>query len=206
VTPQEAMALGKALAAARVALGEQNFEESDKQLAIAEPLAKLPEHKAKLQRLKEVAEYVKQFRQAIAEAVAGMEAGAMFKVGSSTMVVVVETFPDKIIIRSLGQNKTYPFQDLPAGLALAIVDMKLDTTAPANRVIKGSYLAVDKRGDSLALDKAKAFWEEAQLGGVDTSHLLPFLTDKYEGLERDIPAGGEAKENPTPAAGGKPGE
>ena len=193
ITKQEAIALGKALTTAKIALGEQNFEEADKQLALAEPLAKLPEHPAKYQRLKEVANYVKQFRGAVAEAVAGLEAGATFKVGTSTMVVVVETFPDKIIIRSLGQNKTYPFQDLPVGLAVAIADMKLDTAAPANRVIKGAYLAVDKRGDSVALEKAKAFWEEAQLGGVDTTHLLPFLSDKYDELEKDIPTEGEKK-------------
>jgi outer membrane biosynthesis protein TonB len=206
VTKQEAIDLGKAMTTAKIALGEQNFDEADKQLALAEPLAKLPEHQAKYQRLKEVADYVKQFRGAITEAVAGLDAGATFKVGTSTMVVVVETFPDKIIIRSLGQNKTYPFQDLPVGLAVAIADMKLDTTAPANRVIKGAYLAVDKRGDSIALDKAKAFWEEAQLGGVDTTHLVPFLSDKYDELEKDIPTEGEKKESPAPVATEKPGE
>lgn len=206
VTKQEVISLGKALTTAKIALGEQNFEEADKQLALAEPLAKLPEHQAKYQRLKEVADYVKQFRGAVAEAVAGLDAGATFKVGTSTMVVVVETFPDKIIIRSLGQNKTYPFQDLPVGLAVAIVDMKLDTAAPANRVIKGAYLAVDKRGDSVALDKAKAFWEEAQLGGIDTTHLMPFLSDKYDELEKDISAEGEKKDSPAAAATERPGE
>lgn len=198
ITKQEAIDLGKALTTAKIALGEQNFEEADKQLAAAEPLAKLPEHKAKLARLKEVAEYVKQFRRAIEESVAGLEAGATIKVGSSTMIVVVETFPDKIVVRSLGQNKTYPFQDLPLGLAVAIADMKLDPAAPENRVIKGSYLALDKRGDSVALDKAKSYWEEAQLSGVDTSHLLPFLSDKYDSLDKDIPEEGD-KAPPAPA-------
>ena len=200
VTKEEAIALGKALSMARIALGEQNFEEADKQLAIAEPLAKLPEHQTRLARLKEVAGYVKQFRTAIEQSVADLEAGSTFKVGTSTMVVVVETFPDKIIIRSLGQNKTYPFPDLPVGLAVAIADMKLDTTAPENRVIKGAYLAVDKRGDSVAFDKAKAFWEEAQLAGVDTSHLMPFLTDKYDELEKDIPVDAASKEPAPPAS------
>jgi hypothetical protein len=208
VTKEEAIALGKALTMAKIALGEQNFEEADKQLAIAEPLAKLPEHQAKCARLKEVAEYAKQFRKAVEESVAALEAGATFKVGTSTMVVVVETFPDKIIIRSLGQNKTYPFPDLPAGLAVAIADMKLDPSAPENRVIKGAYLAVDKRGDSIALDKAKAFWEEAQLAGVDTSHLLPFLSDKYDELEKDISAVPAPKEpalkEPAPTTGETP--
>lgn len=187
-TRQDAIALGKALTTAKVALGEQNFEEADKQLALAEPLAKLPEHIAKYQRLKEVANYVKQFRQAVEESVAALEAGSSFKVGSSTQVVVVETFKDKIIIRSAGQNRTYPFQDLPPGLAVAIADMKLDPSAPENRVVKGAYLAVDKRAGSQSQEKAKALWEEAQLSGVDTSRLLPFLTDSYEGLEKDISA------------------
>jgi outer membrane biosynthesis protein TonB len=201
VTRQDAIALGKSLTTAKIALGEQNFEEADKQLALAESLAKLPEHRAKLARLKEVAGYAKQFRTAIEQAVAELEAGETFKVGTSTMVVVVETFPDKIIIRSLGQNKTYPFPDLPVGLAVALADMKLETTAPENRVIKGAFLAVDKRGDSVALDKAKAYWEEAQLAGVDTSHLMPFLTDKYDELEKDIPADAAAKEPAPPTSG-----
>jgi hypothetical protein len=204
VTKADAMALGKALMMAKIALGEQNFEEADKQLAIAEPLARLPEHQAKFARLKEVANYVQQFRKAVEQSVAALEAGATFKVGTSTTVVVVETFPDKITIRSLGQNKTYPFPDLPVGLAIAISDMWLDAGVPENRVIKGAYLAVDKRGDSVALDKAKAYWEEAQLAGVDTSRLMPFLSDTYDELEKDIPADGvpaDAEKEPAPPTG-----
>jgi hypothetical protein len=200
VTKQDAMALSKALAMAKIALGEQNFEEADKQLALAEPLARLPEHQAKLARLKEVAGYVKQFRGAVEQAVADLEAGETFKVGTSTMVVVVESFPDKIIIRSLGQNKTYPFPDLPVGLAVALADMKLQSTAPENRVIKGAFLAVDKRGDSVALEKAKAYWEEAQLAGVDTSHLMPFLSDEYDDLDKDISADAAPKQPASPSS------
>ena len=149
-------------------------------MAAAEPLAKLPEQKAKLARLKEVANYVKQFRTAVETAAKELDAGATFKVGSSTMVAMVEALPDKVTIRSLGQNRTYPYADLPPGLAVALADLQLDGTDPVNRVIKGAYLAVDKRNTSEAQQKAKTWWEEAQLGGVDISHLMPFLTDTYE--------------------------
>jgi hypothetical protein len=214
VTKEEATALGNALTTAKIALGEQNFEEADKQLATADPLAKLPEHRAKYNRLKEVAEYVKQFRMAVAEGVGSLEAGSTFKVGSSTVVAVVETFPDKITIRTAGQNRTYSFQDLRPGLAVALADLYLDSGVPANRVIKGSYLAVVKDGDEEVRAKAKALWEEAQLGGVDTSHLMPFLTDTYDELAKDIakpvePKPGETKpaaENaPEPKTGETPG-
>lgn len=191
ITPAQAIKLGKALADAKVALAEQNFEEADKQLAIAEPLAKLPDHAAKLARLKEAANYVQQFRDVVAESVAAMEAGSTFKVGTSAMVAVVETFPNKIIVRAAGQNREYPFQDLPPGLAVAIADLKLDASEPANRVIKAAYLAVTKPDDEEVQSKAKAWLEEASLGGVDVTSMQMFLTDKYDNLAKDIPAAKE---------------
>jgi hypothetical protein len=191
VTRQEAIKLGKALTTAKAALGEQNFDEADKQLAIAEPLAKLPEHQAKYERLKEVADYVKQFRGAVAAAVAELEAGSVFKVGTSTQVAVVETFPDKIIVRTAGQNRAYPFQDLPPGLAAALADMKLDPAEPVNRVIKAAYLAVKQPDDEEVQSKAKTWLEEAKLGGIDATSVEMFLTDKYDELAKDIPAEGD---------------
>ena len=193
LTKQEAIALGQALTAAKAALGEQNFDEAFKQLAVAEPLAKLPDHNAKFARLKEVADYVKQFREAIVAAVGALKPTDTFKVGNSTMVIVVGTTPDSITIRTAAQNTTYQLDNLKIGLALALADQFLDPGNPVNRVIKGSYLAVDPKQDSDTLAKAKAFWEEAQLSGVDTTHLLPFLTDKYDELEKDIPAEEKAK-------------
>jgi hypothetical protein len=183
-TKAELAALGKACTTAKDALAEQNFDEAGKLIAQAESLAKLPDHKAKVARLKEVAGYVKQFRDALALAVQGLEAAEVIKVGSSAQVAIVETFPDKLIIRSLGANKTFTFADMPAGLAIAIADRKLDGTDPVSRVVKGAYLAVQKRADSTALDKAKSFWEEAQLGGADVAPVMPFLTDTYD-FEKD---------------------
>ena len=179
-TSEELVALGKALTTAKAALGEQNFPDAAKEIAKAETLAKLPEHKAKVARLKEVGELVKQFRNAVALAAAELEAGESFKVGTSTQVVVVETFPDKIIVRTAGMNRTYPFADLPPGLAVALADFKLVQSDPISRVVKGAYLTVSKKSDSDAILKAKTWWEEAQLGGADVSHLMPFLSDTYD--------------------------
>ncbi len=109
-----------------------------------------------------LAGYVRQFRKAIEAATSEMEAASSFQVGSSTTVGVVETFPDKIILRVAGMNRTYPFQDLPIGLAVAIADFKLEQIRPVSLVVKGAYVAVDKRVDSEQLDKAKAWWQEAE--------------------------------------------
>ena len=179
-SPEELAALGKALKLGRAAVGEQNFEEADKFIAQAQSLARLPEHQAMVARLKEIAGYVRQFRQAVEAAAQNFEAAESFTVGTSTRVAVVEVLPDKIILRHTGQNKVYPYAELPPGLAVAIADFKLDGNDPASRVIKGAFYAVSK-GDQVALrQKAKTWWEEAQLGGLDLSHLMPFLTETYD--------------------------
>ena len=200
VTRAEVTALIKALTTVKEALGEQNFEEADQQLARAETLAKLPKHQEAVARLRQVAGYVKQFRDAVAAAVAQFEAGSVFMVGTSTQVAVVEGFPDRVILRIAGMNKVYPFRDMPPGLAVAIADKKLDGTDPVSRVVKGAYLLVHKRADSESHDKAKTWWKEAQDGGVDMSQLMPFLTENYDDFLKD--AGDEVKS--PPAAGEKP--
>ena len=180
LSPVEPAALGKALTLGRAALGEQNFEEADKFIAEAQSLARLPEHQAMVARLKEIAGYVRQFRRAVEAAAHSFEAAESFTVGNSTRVAVVEVLPDKIILRHTGQNKVYPYAELPPGLAVAIADHKFDGMDPMSRVIKGAFYAVSK-GDQVALrQKAKTWWEEAQLGGVDLTHLMPFLTESYD--------------------------
>jgi|GEM_PF-1860066 len=180
VTREDLLALSKALTTARDAVSEHNFEEADNQLKIAEKHAKTTELAEKVARLSQINDMTRQFREAVVAAIQGLDAGEVFTVGSSTQVAVVETFPDKIIVRIAGMNRTYPVEDLPAGLAVALADMKLDTSDPTNRVIKGAYLLSGKDVNADVISKAKTWWEEAQLGGVDVSKLMPFLKDDYE--------------------------
>ena len=51
------------------------------------------------------------------------------KVGS-TEVSIVESTPEKIIIRAAGKNSTYAWDELPFGIAVAISDLGLDANAP----------------------------------------------------------------------------
>ncbi len=188
-TRAEVMELVKLLDIAKVALSEQNFAEADESLAKAEALAKLPKHQEAVSRLKQVGGYVKQFRDAVAAAVQGFEAGATFMVGTSTQVAVVEGFPDKVILRIAGMNRTFPFREMPPGLAVAIADQKLDGADPVSRVVKGAYLLVHKRADDESRDKARTLWNEAQAGGVDMAPLMPFLTDDYAAFLKDAAEG-----------------
>jgi hypothetical protein len=187
-TKAEVMELIKQLNEAKAAVSEQNFAEADESLAKAEALAKLPKHQEAVSRLRQVAGYVKQFRDAVAAAVQSLEGGATFMVGTSTQVAMVEGFPDKVILRIAGMNRTFPFNEMPPGLAVAIADQKLDGADPVSRVVKGAYLLVHKRADDETRAKAKTLWEEAQAGGVDISQLMPFLNDDYAELLKDAAA------------------
>jgi hypothetical protein len=132
---------------------------------------------------------VKQFRDAIVAAVKGMQAGETFKVGNSTQVSFVEGLHDKVILRIAGMNRTYPFNDMPPGLALAIADFKLPASNPMSRVVKGAYLLLHKRADSETQEKGRALWQDAQAAGANIAHLMPFLTDHYADFSKDVASG-----------------
>jgi hypothetical protein len=178
-------ALVQALEKAKEAVGKQDFTMADEQLKRAESLADSPKHRAAVARLVEIAGYVKQFREAVAAAVQSMQAAETFKVSSGTEVAFVEGFPDMVTLRVLGRNSTYPFRDLPPALALAIAERKLPARNATSAVVKGAYLAIHKQRDNRAEEKAKAFWEEAEMGGVKTAHLMPFFSDHYAEFLKD---------------------
>ena len=165
---------------ARVALGERNFAVVDKQLEIAAGIPKLDDHKAKLKRLNKLTMLVKQFWDGFDKAIGRLDAGSEIKVGSSTIVIVVEKKPESIIIRVGGQNREYPFSEIRPGLAIGIAQSYLDPTDSVTRILKGAYLASLKGAGKDEFEKAKAFWQEAMLGGEDVEDLLPVLTDKYD--------------------------
>jgi hypothetical protein len=165
---------------AKTALGSFAFEDAEEALEKALKLAKLPEHRAKVLRLKNVAELAKKFRQAIVATMTKLEASEVIKVGTSTEAIVVESSPQKLVMRVAGQNKTYTVDDLPLGLAANLGERSLNADDPSTKVLKGAYVIIDRRADPSQIKKAKTWWEEAQLNGVDISTLLPVLTDKYD--------------------------
>jgi hypothetical protein len=183
---QEVADLESALKAARLALSEHSFDEADAELAKAEKLATLPDHQAKVARLKMAVEHVKLFRQALAEAAMQLDAAETIKVGSSTVVAIVETFPDKITVRVNGTNRTYPMAEMPPGLAVAIVDHKSSGGEPDSRVLKAMYVATRKGANAEAVEQARGWLSEAGIGERDD--LVKFLDDTYE-LVKEYDAG-----------------
>jgi len=191
----DVQALIKALDSAKAALGEQNFATAEQELAKATSLARLPKHQAAVARLKEVSEYVKQFRLAVAAAVQGLEPGESFQVGTSTEVAFVSGSADEVTLRIAGMNRKFALNGLPAQLALELSNFKLDATSPLSRIVKGAYLVVHRQPDDelkqKELERAQALWEEAAEAGADIEHLMPFLADNYGDFVKDATADGK---------------
>ena len=186
VTRSQVEALIKAMTAAREAISEHNFGAADVQIAKAESLAQLPKHHEAVIRLKEICEYVKQFRLALVAAVREMQPGQVFQVGASTQVAFVAGSVDRVTVRAAGSNKTYSFNDMPSGSGDGDCRFQLPVDEPKSRVIKGAYLATHKRGTSETQDRAQTLWSEAQAAGVSIVHLMPFFGEEYGVFLNDV--------------------
>jgi hypothetical protein len=181
-TRQQVVELAAALKRAKIALSEQSFDEAEADAAKAEKAAVLPEHHALVERLRLAIDHVKLFRQALAEATSKLETAESIKVGSSTVVAIVDTFPDKITIHINGMNRTYSFDNIPPGLAAAILDAKRIGGEPDSRVLKAMFVATGKNADAEALGEARGWLKQVEASDSNAALLLKFLDDSYDGL------------------------
>jgi len=164
-----------ALAGARTAMGQRDIDAVNTQLRIAEGLARSDEHKAMVERLKELLHYVKEFWRAFDEAYTGLKPSSTVMVGNDE-AVIVEVRPEAVIIRYFGQNRTIEREGMPAGLVMAIAN-KWFNNDPANKVVKGAFMLVDPIGRP---EETRRLWQEASQEGVDVSDLMPVLDDDYK--------------------------
>jgi hypothetical protein len=179
-TAKELAELSRLMTEAKAALGEFNFAEADAALAQAERTARLPEHLTMVKRLTLVGNMAQTFRTAIQESMGRLDATEVIKISENADAVVVESSPEKLVIRFAGENRSYSLDDMPLGLAIKLGERVLDTSDPQTRLFKGAYVFVDKRTDNAQMQKVTTWWDEAQAAGVDVSELMPVLTDVYD--------------------------
>ena len=179
-TPEQLEELGAALMSARDSLTQRNFERVAAELQKAEALPQRPQDRAKVNRLQQLANHVREFRQAVDDALAGFEAGETVQVGNSTVVNIVEVSPDTLVIRLLGMNRRYSLQELPPGLAIAIARHELPADSPHTKVLEGAYLATLPTTDAEDLAQVRAWWQEAASADPTVQSLMAVLDDSYE--------------------------
>jgi hypothetical protein len=157
--------------AARKALGERNTQAAKDHIDSAIKLAASEKQQELVAGLQELPKYVDGFWEAVREGLKGLEDAGELKVGN-TFVSIVEVGEGRLTIRANGQNRRYPLDELPAGLAVAIANRWFDDR-PENNVCLGAFYFVDPRTD---IAEAKRLWEEAAGAGVDVKRLLAVLS------------------------------
>ncbi len=181
-TRQELAQLGRALAAAKGALGTHNFDLASIELTNAAKLAVSPDHQAMVARLQRLADLEQSFWQTVTATVKRFQGAEELTIGSGGLVVlVVETGPDSITIRKAGRNQRYSITQMPPGLALAIAKTQLAPNAPDTLLQFGACLATLADTKPVYLQEARKYWQQAKAAGADNvDDLLLTLTDSHD--------------------------
>jgi hypothetical protein len=176
IEPAELVKLTATLKLGRAALSERNLDITAEQLAIAEPLARSGEPQKAFNRLKTMHEFMVQFLRLANEAIDKYEGGAEIEIGSSTVVVVVETSPQDLTIRVAGSIKTYLRNQLSTGLALGIADQNFEESKYKS-TLKAAFIITQKTVRDFEMSKAREFWK---MGPESIELLEGYISDDYE--------------------------
>lgn len=170
--------LSDALAGARKALEANRHDDALAQLAGIQDLPMPEDDFQRYQRLQLLVQYSRNFREELDQAIAELQGGDEIPVGTNAVVGVVEADRDGVTVRVAGANRTYRLDALPAGLAIAIADLRLADSDPVSLVVKAAYLASrdDLRDDQR--QKARDWFREAKQQGVDIGDLEKVLDDR----------------------------
>ncbi len=123
------------------------FRAADDALQKATAVAKTAKHQALVGRLQRLNQCANEFWNAVTAAARKLQPVEEISVGSGDTAghSCVEIGRDSITIRNQGLNTTYPFADLPTGLALAIARRSMDEDDPQTQVLFGAR-AGDRQG------------------------------------------------------------
>jgi hypothetical protein len=176
IEPAELEKLTAALKLGRAALSDRNLEITAVQLAIAAPLARSGEPQKAFIRLKTMHEFMAQFMRLSNEAIDKYESGAEIQIGTSTIVVVVETSPQDLTIRVAGSVKTYLRNQLSTGLALGIADTNFEEFEHKS-TLKAAFVITQKTLRKFEVERAREFWE---MGPEPIELFEAYISDDYE--------------------------
>jgi hypothetical protein len=171
---------------AREAIDTRKFDVYEEAINEAIKTAKTPNGEKMAARLDQIGQLYKMYVvEAFPEAKSKARGTSSLKVGK-TEVSIVETTPEKIILRKPGKNETHEWQKLPFGIAVAISDLALSTTEPTDLAARAIFFSLDpyyreeaKKND--LIQKRIDGWFENSLGkGGVRADLKQGLDEKYE--------------------------
>jgi hypothetical protein len=136
-------------------------------------------------RLDQAGQLLKIYAESFEEAKIKAKGASSLKVGA-TEVSIVESTPEKLIIRAQGKNQSYEWDKLPFGIAAAICDLGLSDSAPVDIAARAIFFSIHPfyqeaaKSNNLVTKRIDG-WFERSLGKESIrADLKQFLTDRYE--------------------------
>lgn len=136
-------------------------------------------------RLDQAGQLLKIYAESFEEAKIKAKGASSLKVGA-TEVSIVESTPEKLIIRAQGKNQSYEWDKLPFGIAAAICDLGLSESAPVDIAARAIFFSIHPfyqeaaKSNNLVTKRIDG-WFERSLGKESIrADLKQFLTDRYE--------------------------
>ncbi len=176
-TPPGMSAQGATL---ELALGNVRFSMSERDLGgarahldLARKIASTDEQKHAVERLTVVLEHLTEFWKGMHKAAEAIQSGTELAV-KDTVVIVVESGPDALVIRAAGRNLNYRVKELPGALVMAVAESWFDKSA-SSKLLIGTFLCFDGKGRE---DMGRKMLADAAAGGVDVK---PFLEELKAG-------------------------
>lgn len=136
-------------------------------------------------RLDQAGQLLKIYAESFEEAKIKAKGASSLKVGA-TEVSIVESTPEKLIIRAQGKNQSYEWDKLPFGIAAALCDLGLSESAPVDIAARAIFFSIHPfyqeaaKSNNLVTKRIDG-WFERSLGKESVrADLKQFLTDRYE--------------------------
>lgn len=169
---------------AQAAIERADFETFGKEI---EPClaAKTQRGRDQAARLDQLGQLYKIGCESFEEAKKKLNGSSALKMGS-TQVGIVESTPEKIVLREPGNNKSYLWNELPFGIAKAILDLSLDTEKPTDVAARAVFFSMapkyrEEAKTSGIVKKNIEGWFKKSVGQGDIrADLTQALIDTYE--------------------------
>ena len=190
VDPARQKAFAGAVADVRGAMSEHDLSRARSHLDRARPDAQTDDDRALIERLDTMLGHLREFWVGTKKAIARMKSGDEYTV-KDAVVVIVEVGEKEVIVRSVGESRPYPLDDLPHLLLVALAE-KWFADVPSSKVLIGAYLAVDPKGDPA---RARQLWQEASTQGFDVDQVMPEL-DHWASVPRAANSLDELRDKP----------
>jgi hypothetical protein len=170
-TPAKQAAFGQAVAAVRNAMGVRDLDGAKGLLDTAAQSAETDANSAEIGRLRVLHHNLTEFWSGIREGVADLNDVGDIPLGD-TRIAIVESSRDHIVLRAAGRNKRFATMELPTSFVIYIADRWFSKKAASSKVLIGSFLAVDPKGDR---QRARELWQQATKEGLSCDDLMPEL-------------------------------